>query len=149
MSHEMREAKQQNLVKHWWSLVASYVSELGHHSLRQWFGTYSMQRHYQNKCWLLYIAIFIQENTFKNVVYKMSAILLSTLCAKHAKVLMLLVLTQEYSGKTGSIPWLLMTWLFASPGHQQPRYWLCRINWFLSEGRFHKFRDHFVYVPSQ
>ena len=26
-----------------------------------------------------------------------------------------------------SIPWLLMPWLLASPGHQQPWYWLCEI----------------------
>ena len=26
-----------------------------------------------------------------------------------------------------SIPWLLMSWLLASPGHQQPWYWLCWI----------------------
>ena len=34
----------------------------------------------------------------------------------------------EYSGKTSSIPWMLMTWRLESPGHQQPWYWLCRIN---------------------
>ena len=28
---------------------------------------------------------------------------------------------------TRSISWLLMPWLLASPGHQQPWYWLCRI----------------------
>ena len=29
---------------------------------------------------------------------------------------------------TRSIPWLLMTWLLTSPGHQQPWYWLCKIH---------------------
>ena len=38
-----------------------------------------------------------------------------------------LVFKFEYSEKTYVIPWLLMTWLLASPGHQQPCYWHCRI----------------------
>ena len=42
--------------------------------------------------------------------------------------LILLVLKPEYSGQTRSIPWLLMPWLLASPGHHHPWYWLCRIN---------------------
>ena len=40
----------------------------------------------------------------------------------------LLVLKPEYTVRIGSIPWLLMPWLLVSPGHQQPSYWLCRIN---------------------
>ena len=35
----------------------------------------------------------------------------------------------SYLGLTRSISWLLMPWLFTSPGHQQPWYWLCRICW--------------------
>ena len=38
--------------------------------------------------------------------------------------LTLLVLRLGYARKTRSIPWLLMPWLLASPGHQQPWYWL-------------------------
>ena len=34
----------------------------------------------------------------------------------------------EYSGMNRSIPRLLMTLLLKSPGHQQPCYWLCKIN---------------------
>ena len=30
----------------------------------------------------------------------------------------------SYLGLTRSIPWLLISWLLASPGHQQPWYWL-------------------------
>ena len=30
--------------------------------------------------------------------------------------------------RNNSIPLLLMPWLLTSPGHQQPKYWLCRIN---------------------
>ena len=33
----------------------------------------------------------------------------------------------SYLGLTRSISWLLMPWLLASPGHQQPWYWLSRI----------------------
>ena len=35
-------------------------------------------------------------------------------------------------GRIGSIPLLLMPWLLASPGHQQQRHWLCRIQGVLS-----------------
>ena len=33
----------------------------------------------------------------------------------------------SYLALTSSISWLLMPWLLASPGHQQPWYWLCKI----------------------
>ena len=33
----------------------------------------------------------------------------------------------SYLGLIRSISWLLMPWLLASPGHQQPWYWLCEI----------------------
>ena len=36
---------------------------------------------------------------------------------------------------TRSIPWLLMTWLLTSPGHQQPWYWRCKIHRLLSSMR--------------
>ena len=39
-------------------------------------------------------------------------------------VLTLLVVKLEHCGRIKSIPWLLMPWLLASPGHQQPWYWL-------------------------
>ena len=43
-----------------------------------------------------------------------------------------LVWKQEYSARTRSVPWLLMTWFLGLPGHQQPWYWLCLINKSLS-----------------
>ena len=46
-----------------------------------------------------------------------------------------MVLIQKYSARTRPIPWLSMPWLLASPGHQQPWYWLCKINQFLSSTR--------------
>ena len=42
-------------------------------------------------------------------------------------VLILNVWGPSYLGWTRSILWLLMPWLLASPGHQQPWYWLCNI----------------------
>ena len=33
------------------------------------------------------------------------------------------MLKPEYSGKTRSVPWLLLPWLFPSPGHQLPRFY--------------------------
>ena len=41
-------------------------------------------------------------------------------------VLTLNVRGPSYLGLTMSISYLLMSWLLASPGHQQPWYWLCR-----------------------
>ena len=38
----------------------------------------------------------------------------------------------SYLGLTRSISLLLMPWLLASPGHQQPWYWLCRLDRSLS-----------------
>ena len=38
----------------------------------------------------------------------------------------------SYLGLTRSISWVLMPWLLASPGHQQPWYWLCRMGRSLS-----------------
>ena len=39
-----------------------------------------------------------------------------------------MVLRLEYSGKSRSIPWLMMPWLLALPGHRQPWHWLYKIN---------------------
>ena len=43
-------------------------------------------------------------------------------------MLTLNVLEPSYFGLTWSILWLLMPWLLASPGHQQPLYWSYRIS---------------------
>ena len=42
--------------------------------------------------------------------------------------LILSVRGPSYLGLTRSISWSLMPWLLASPGHQQPWYWLCKIS---------------------
>ena len=41
----------------------------------------------------------------------------------------------SYPSLTRSVSWLLMSWLFVSPGHQHLWYWLCRIDKFLSSIR--------------
>ena len=43
---------------------------------------------------------------------------------KHRKFKKVLVVWLKFSLKNTSMPWLLMSWLLASLGHQQPRYWL-------------------------
>ena len=54
--------------------------------------------------------------------------------AENFKIYLALLITKpKYSRLTASRPWLLLPWLLVSPGHQQPWYWLCRINRF-----FHK-----------
>ena len=52
--------------------------------------------------------------------------------SKWCKGLTLNVQGPIYIGFTRSISWLLMPWLITSPWHQQPWYWLCRIDRFLS-----------------
>ena len=47
-------------------------------------------------------------------------------------VLTLNVRGPSYLSLTRSISWQLMPWLLTSPGHQQPWYWLCKINKSLS-----------------
>ena len=67
----------------------------------------------------------------------------------------------SYLGLSLSISWLLMPWLLSSPGHQQPWYWLYRIQRSLSYLRkdfkylchinvlkWHKMYVY-VYVPSE
>ena len=34
--------------------------------------------------------------------------------------------------QAGWVPWLLMSWLYELPGHQQPWYWLCEVGRFSS-----------------
>ena len=53
-------------------------------------------------------------------------------CQPSCSLLILLVLKLEYSRITRSIQSLLMPWILASPGHQRPWYWLCRLDGSLS-----------------
>ena len=68
----------------------------------------------------------------------LAQVILETLSAKcrpfclGLNMLTLNVRGPSYLGLTRSISWLLMPWLLASPGHQQPWYSLCRISRSLS-----------------
>ena len=76
--------------------------------------------------------IFGQENAFENVVSKMVAILSRPLCVKLWALVWTLQLQRPahvYNEKTRSMPHLFMPRLLASPGHQQPWHYLCKINW--------------------
>ena len=50
----------------------------------------------------------------------------------HVRSVTLLAQMREHCKRTRSIPFLLMPWLLASPGHQRQWYWLYRINGVLS-----------------
>ena len=63
--------------------------------------------------------IFAQINEFIYVFCEMSAISSLALCVG--------VRGPSYLSLIRSISLLLMPWLLASPGHQQPRYWLGEI----------------------
>ena len=69
-----------------------------HHWFRQWLVAWSLPNHYLNQCWNIVSwtfgnklqwnlnqnsYIFIQENAFENVVWKMAAILSRLQCVKH------------------------------------------------------------------
>ena len=51
----------------------------------------------------------------------------------HLQILTILVLRTFL--ETRSILWLLLPWLFASPGHQQLSHWVCMVSKFLSSTR--------------
>ena len=77
------------------------------------------------------ILIEIQTFSLKKIHLKM----LSVKCCAFRLGLNMLTLNVQgpsYLGLSRSISWLLMSWLLASPGHQQPWYWLRRIGRFLS-----------------
>ena len=54
--------------------------------------------------------------------------ILTYICITQPQWVTLLMLRPEYSGQTRlTTLWLLIPWLLASPGHQQPWYWLCAV----------------------
>ena len=53
-------------------------------------------------------------------------------CYRFSLYFELILFVLEYSWRNKSISWLLMSWRLASPGHQQPWYWLDRIKVSLS-----------------
>ena len=65
----------------------------------------------------------------------MSAILSWPRCVIRHRLLTVLMLKLEYSGRIRSIPWLLMPCLHELPGHQHPWHWPCRIKWSMPSTR--------------
>ena len=70
------------------------------------------------------IFLLLKINTFEDFVQKM----LMFIHFVQASMCTILILKARYSRITRSIPWMLMPWLLPSPSHQQPQYWLCRVN---------------------
>ena len=84
--------------------------------------------------------IVIHTFSFSKMHLKISSAKWRPFCLS-LNVLTLLVLKLGHSGRSRSIPWLLMPWLLVSPGHQQPWHWPCRINRSLSSmGKIYNYR---------
>ena len=79
----------------WGRVVHVFISELGHHWIRQWLVTWSAPSHYLNECWhnvnctlrnisewnfIWNSKVFIPGNVFENVVSKMSSIMSRSQC---------------------------------------------------------------------
>ena len=75
-------------------------------------------------------------------------LVLSLLCCGQYCIMLdhslsLVMLKSKYSSSTRSMLWLLMPWLLAYPGHQQPWYWLHRVNRLLSSTkRYFNYLQH-------
>ena len=82
---------------HWGRAMYICVSELGHHWFRWWLVACLVPSHYLNQCWVIVIwtirneiqwdinrnsNIFMQENAFENVIWKMAAIKSWPQCVK-------------------------------------------------------------------
>ena len=85
------------ILSHWGHLTRMCVIKLGHYWFSQWPIPYAMPSHFQNQCWLIFnwihrytfqwslnqtTLVFIQENTFQNVLCKMADILSRPQCVK-------------------------------------------------------------------
>ena len=88
-------SKQQTCLTHWGRVTHVCVSKQGHHRSRKWLVAWSAPSHYLNRWWNIVnwtlrnkvqwnrkqnSCIFIQENAFENVVWKMAAILSRPQC---------------------------------------------------------------------
>ena len=88
---------------HWARVIHICFSKLCHHWFTSWFGAWPAPNHYLNQCcnivngaignkiqWNLNenLYIFVQENAFENVVWKMASILSRPQCVKSASRLM-------------------------------------------------------------
>ena len=104
-----------------------------HHWFRWWLVAWLAPSHYLNQCWNIVnwtfrnklqwnlnwnLCIFIQENPFENVVWKMAAILSWPQCVNEVVCILGL--------KTS--PWLSMSGLVLDVAHQQPIDWASNLS---------------------
>ena len=91
------------------------------------WGTYlSLQHNKPNNTYLFTLSVISDATlllTILNMHSKNIFDMKVALPGANELMLTLEVLKPEYSRITRSIPWQLMTWLPASPGHQQQWYW--------------------------
>ena len=91
---------------------------------------------------LRFALLFTSRWFIINAVVSLCQFLIGTHCY-HQRIgklgrsscLTFMMLKPECSWQARSIQWLLVLWLSASPGHQQPLYWLCGINGSFSSTR--------------
>ena len=100
---------------------------------------------------LRYFSIEQDSNFFQIFLFKEAGLNISllmfgysicafTLMSNHSGVF-IVNFHWKYLGKSRSTPWLLMPWQCKEPGHQQPWYWLCRI-----QGSSFSVRKNFNYL---
>ena len=96
-----------------WIMFLRFELTIFQHWFRQWLGADQATSHYLNQGWLVYLRRYASLGLNGLITH--------------------LVLRLDYSGEnTGSSPWVLMPWLLASTGYQQPYYWSCKIKGTLS-----------------
>ena len=97
---------------HWGRVTHICVVELGHHWFRQWLVVCSAPKNYPNQCWIIvnwtlenklqwnlnrYLWIFIQENSFENVVWKMAAIFCRPQCVNTSSTILVSFMRGHHS----------------------------------------------------
>ena len=112
--------------------LCCYMASIGHNELINCvlvmpYGIIDLGQHWHKWC----VAWWHQAITWKNVDLSSKVFCgIIHLTANSQDVLMNLTFNvggPSYLSLIRSISWLLMPWHLASPGHQQPWYWLCKI----------------------
>ena len=100
---------------YWGWVMHICVGNLGRHWFRWWLVTYAASSHYLNQCWNVVnwtlgnkrqwnfnrnTYIFIQENSFEDVVWKMVAISSQPQCVNHRCVLFFQVCKPKRNGRS-------------------------------------------------
>ena len=131
-----------------------YVSELGQHWLRYWLVACLAPSHYLNQCWNIVnwtlrnklqwspnqnSKIFIQENAFVNVVWKMAAILSRPQYVSRFMSLNSLGPSDAiWHWRSWSTLVQVMACCLTAPSHYLNQCWLIitKVQWCSSEGNF-------------